>query len=220
VARDDPSDVAWAMGADQESDRRLRTATQSRLESLHRGQGTIAVLGRNLGEHRLDVAAGAPIELVEGAPAERRQCQQPLPPVGGRRTLGDQPLLAKTLQDAAEVPRIELERGGEVGRRRLLAMRQLVQHADLGETERALEMALAENADLAGVEAIEPPHRFDRRRRRRHRPTVGGRGRLGNRAAACRPPGHAALTCGRDSRRRRRRPCSTRALATASPARW
>src|SRR2546427_169028 len=45
----------------------------------------------------------------------------------------------------------------------LLAVRELVEHPHLAQGERALEVALVQQADLLGVEAVEAPHRRDAR---------------------------------------------------------
>src|SRR6185503_1400772 len=58
--------------------------------------------------------------------------------------------------ETAQVARVEAEVPAEVGGRRLPALGQLVEDADLGEGEGAPEEALLQDADLAGVEPVEP----------------------------------------------------------------
>ena len=77
------------------------------------------------------------------------------------RTFFEQPLLAEAAQDAAQIPVVEIEVGGELARGHVLAMRQLVEHARLGEREARVHQALLQQAELARVEAREAPHRGD-----------------------------------------------------------
>src|SRR5690554_5977978 len=55
----------------------------------------------------------------------------------------------------------QVQFAGEVGGRHLLSLDELVDHPGLGERERAVQEAFLEYPDLAGVEAVEPPDRFD-----------------------------------------------------------
>jgi hypothetical protein len=66
-----------------------------------------------------------------------RQPQQDLSPVGRRGLAVDEPLLLEAAQDPTQVPRIDAQLPAEVGRGGLVVVRQLVQHAHLGEGERA-----------------------------------------------------------------------------------
>ena len=60
-----------------------------------------------------------------------------------------------------EIAVVEVEIGRELARRHLLAMRQLVEHARLGEREARVHQALLQQAELARVEARKAPHRGD-----------------------------------------------------------
>ena len=55
------------------------------------------------------------------------------------------------------------EVAAEDGGGRPVAMSELVEHAHLGERERAPQMAVAEHAHLAGVETVERADRVDPR---------------------------------------------------------
>src|SRR4029078_3390462 len=57
-------------------------------------------------------------------------------------------------QQSAEVARIEVERARNVTRGQAVALADLVEHARLGEREWAAEVAFAQHADLARVEAV------------------------------------------------------------------
>jgi hypothetical protein len=50
---------------------------------------------------------------------------------------------------------VEGQLAGQLGGRRPLAVRQLVQHPGLGQGERGFEIALAQETDLLGVEPVE-----------------------------------------------------------------
>ena len=82
-------------------------------------------------------------------------------PSSGARTFLQQAVLAEAAQDAAEIAVVEVEIGRERARRHLLAMRELVEHARLGEREARVHQALLQQAELARVEAGEAPHRGD-----------------------------------------------------------
>ena len=58
-------------------------------------------------------------------------------------------------QDPAQIAGVEAEVAAEVGGGRRVAVGELVEHPHFGERERAVEVALAERADLPGVEAVE-----------------------------------------------------------------
>src|SRR5881396_2182752 len=62
-----------------------------------------------------------------------------------------------------ELAHREKPTAAELGRGGLLAVRELVEHPHLAQGERALEIALVQQADLLGVEAVEAPHRRDAR---------------------------------------------------------
>ena len=64
-------------------------------------------------------------------------------------------------QDAAEIAGIEAEIAADVGRGRAVALPDLIEHARLGQRERAVEPAVLQHAEVLGVEAVEAPHRGD-----------------------------------------------------------
>src|ERR1043166_1573136 len=84
-----------------------------------------------------------------------------LPSVRLRARAGEEAALGKAAQDAAEITRVEAEVARDVGGGGGGAVGKLVEHARLGERERALVQPLAQHADVLGVEAGEPPHRRD-----------------------------------------------------------
>src|SRR5262245_42481672 len=76
-----------------------------------------------------------------------------------RRLAADQPALLEIAQQAAEISRIKVERAANVARCQLVAMCQLVQNAHLPERIGAVEVCLAQYADLLGVKPIESAYR-------------------------------------------------------------
>ncbi len=116
---------------------------------LARGQGA---------QHRADFVSRARVEGGEGRLATRGERQVALPPVVFRLRPLEEAALLKTAQDAAQVSCVQAEIAAQLGRRRPLAVRQLVEDARLAEGEGAIQVRLAEQADLARVEAVEAPH--------------------------------------------------------------
>src|SRR5262245_23493953 len=78
-----------------------------------------------------------------------------------RARLEDEPALAEAAQDAAEIALIKAEVGGNLGRRRLLPVRELVEHASFRQRIRAVEEVLLQHADAPRVDAVEPADRAD-----------------------------------------------------------
>jgi hypothetical protein len=85
--------------------------------------------------------------------------QVALPGVVGRGLPADQAELVKAPQHAAEIAGVEAEVAHDVGRGRAFALPDLVEHARLGERERAFEPVLAQHAEVLRVEPIETAHR-------------------------------------------------------------
>ena len=130
-----------AAGAARAGSRSSSAATASRRARLERREGGASFRG----------------QARAGAGARRR-----------RRGAARQPLRFEAAQDAAQIAGVEAEIAAEIGRGRRLAVRELVEDAHLGQRERAVEQAIAERADAAGVEAVERAHRIDRRSGRHH----------------------------------------------------
>ena len=88
-----------------------------------------------------------------GAKAARpraREAQQALARVGGRRRPRDQAAGFEAAEDAAQIAGVEAEVAAEVGGGRRVAVGELVEHAHLGQRERAVEQVLAERRRSAG----------------------------------------------------------------------
>src|SRR5205823_5837011 len=61
-------------------------------------------------------------------------------------------------EDPAEIAGVEPELLGQLRGDGVLAVRDLIEHACLGEGERCLEIAVAKETDLAGIEPAEAAH--------------------------------------------------------------
>ena len=95
--------------------------------------------------------------------------KQGLPPVGRGRLSLEQSPVAQPLDQPAQVPGVQSQLPAQLAGGRLVAVGELVEQADLRQGEPAAQQPFVEDADAAGVEAIEPSHRIDGRHRgRRH----------------------------------------------------
>ena len=84
-----------------------------------------------------------------------------LPGVVGRCLADDQPALFEASECAAQIAGVEVERAADVGCGRRAAFENLVEDACFGERIGAAQISLAQHAELARVEAIEPAHPGD-----------------------------------------------------------
>jgi hypothetical protein len=78
-----------------------------------------------------------------------------LPAIRRRRRRRDESAPLECAQGATQVAAIETERLADLAGGGIVAMRQLVEDARFGEREVAPEVAVAEGADVARVEAVE-----------------------------------------------------------------
>jgi hypothetical protein len=84
-----------------------------------------------------------------------------LPGVARRGFAHDQPALFEAAQRSAQIAGVEIERAADIGCGRRAAFENLVEYARLGKRIGAAEIGLTQHAELARVEAIEPPHPGD-----------------------------------------------------------
>src|SRR5260370_6148388 len=70
--------------------------------------------------------------------------------------MAEQAAALEAAQNAAEIAGVEAQLAHQAGGGAGLALGQLVDHARLGEREGAVEIAAGQQADLAGVKAVEP----------------------------------------------------------------
>src|SRR2546428_7324177 len=114
-------------------------------------------------EHLAHRAARAVVQRAEGLASLRGERQAGLTRVVLRGLALHQLLPLEVLQQAAEIPEVEVEVGAELARGALAALPQLIEHARLRQRERASQEARLQGADAPRVEAVEAPQRVDAR---------------------------------------------------------
>src|SRR5271166_2265982 len=116
---------------------------------------SILVPKRKLLQHRRGILLRAPLQWCESLSAVRRQRQMALPGVAGGDVSLNQSALFEITQSPAEIAGIEIERATDVACGRRIAARDLVKHPRLAERVGAVEVSLAQHAELPRVEAVE-----------------------------------------------------------------
>ena len=101
----------------------------------------------------------AAIQSGERLAALRGQAELILPAIRKDRFAGDQAVLIEFLDDAAEVAGIKTQFGADLLCRRVFSVRKFVENPCLAQRERAFQEPLIENAELAGIEAVESTNR-------------------------------------------------------------
>ena len=164
VAGDDPAEIAGPRLAQNVAAalRRLRrSAAEQRLDRVHRGDQLRLLGGLEPAEHRADLRAASAVR------AARRSCGRARSATDGSagrrsaKSCADQAALLEIAQHAAEIAGVEIERAADVARGGASPLRDLVEHARLGQRVGAVELGLAQHADLPRVEAVEAAHRGD-----------------------------------------------------------
>src|SRR5438105_6794791 len=135
-------------------------APEQPLDGLHRGDDVGLRGGGEGREQRGHFVVRTGVERGEQLAPRRREGQVAPAPVGRGARSRDETALLEAAQHAAQVARVEPQVAAQLGGRRLLAMRQLVQHAHLGQRERAVVRAAAQQADLPRVESVEAARRL------------------------------------------------------------
>ena len=136
-------------------------AAEQPFDHGHRPDQPLAVAARQRGQHAGDIVVRTAIELGEGLTPLGGQAEPVLPPVRRQRLAGDQPVFIEILDDPAEVARIKTKLDPDLFGGQVFAGGEFVQHPRLAQRERAFQQLLVEHAELAGVEAVEGPHRRD-----------------------------------------------------------
>jgi hypothetical protein len=94
----------------------------------------------------------------EGRSSLCRERQQALSTVGSRARPVKEATPFEAPQDATQIAGVHLQLLADLGRGEPVAVRELVEDARLGQGERAVEVALVQQADLPRVETVEAPH--------------------------------------------------------------
>jgi hypothetical protein len=126
-----PAHVAGAVRAQLDLARRL-LAVQQRLDGLHRADEPLALLARQLREHRTGQLARALVEHRPGLAPLVGQRQRPGARVVRRRLALHHPAPPQALQQPRQVPQVEVQVAPELARRGLAAAADLVHQARLG----------------------------------------------------------------------------------------
>jgi hypothetical protein len=163
VALDDPAIVGGARRAKDVRRCSARAVVVRRAQQATDGTDRVdepllaGVVER--GEQLFDERVGVAIELPEGGAARGGERDVALASVVRRAGAPDEPSSLEPLEQPAQVSRVEPQLAPECRRRWRVAMRELEEHASLGEREGTVEVAaLVERADEAGIEPIEPTH--------------------------------------------------------------
>ena len=171
---DDPSHVARLMRA-QHVRRRRRWRRQRALDRLHRIDDLPLAGRREAAEQGADVVPRPLFVRRELDAAAPGQVDQVAAGVGRRRRAADEAFRFEPPQYAAQIPGVEAQVVPQIGGGEIVAVRELVEHAHLGERVRTVEEVLAERADLARVEAVERADGGNVLRRSGHGAAILGR---------------------------------------------
>ncbi len=112
-------------------------------------------------EHGTGFVPRSGIERKEGGSSLLRQGEVIEAAIGVGRISHHQAAVLEVPEHPAQIPRVEAQVRAQLRRGWLFPLKQLVEHAPLGQRERAPQQSLAQGANLLGVEAVEPPHRSD-----------------------------------------------------------
>src|SRR5580693_6019303 len=134
---------------------------QQRLDRLHGVQKIILPDGREFAEDGPDLLFRSSVQGHERLPAFLSELQQDLTRVLRRLLLFDETSFLETTQDPAQVSRIETKRVAELCRRRLFAVRQLIQGSRLSEGKWTVKQAFIQKPNVAGIETVESTHGRD-----------------------------------------------------------
>jgi hypothetical protein len=139
----------------------LASVAEQSLDRLERSYQPHLLGTAQLTQHCCDLIVGTGVNRREHIATPVGESENDLPAIPVRRALLNQTLLVEAAKDAAKVTGIQSELSGEIGGCHRLTLRELVQHPTFGQRQRAAEQSLAQDANLAGVEATEPPDGAD-----------------------------------------------------------
>jgi hypothetical protein len=104
---------------------------------------------------------GTGFERSKDLAASSREAQKALPAVGGGALAANQAAAFEVGENAAQVSGIEAQFPPQVASGGFVAMREFVEDADFSEGKGAVEKAVLQNTNLAGVKAVEAPNFAD-----------------------------------------------------------
>ena len=156
LAVDDPAHVADAVVPEHEQRRAVVAAAGEDAPHLGEGLGQAAELSIvQAFDHGADLVLRGLVDLAKRGHAGGGEVERGLAPVLFPGRPLQQFLFLKPREDAAEIAGIEAQRLHEVAGGQAVAMRQLIEHPPFAEGERAFQEMLVEQADDAGVVAVE-----------------------------------------------------------------
>jgi hypothetical protein len=161
VAVDDPAHVAGPMRPERVEGLGLVRLAQQGFDYRHGlDEATLIPVGE-AGDEPAHHFPRGPVEGLEGGAPRSGERQMALARIFiGANTLHEARSL-ETLQDAAQIAGIEPEVAPDFSRRRAGPVGQLVEDAGFREREGAVQEALLQHTEAAGVETREPPHGAD-----------------------------------------------------------
>src|SRR4029077_17070972 len=128
---------------------------------MHRRNNLVLLCGVERVQHGARLLLRTLFHWCEQFAAARSQREMTLAPVFGRSLAADQPALFEIAQKAAEVAGVELKRPANVRCSDVIRLRDLIQHPHLSERVGAVEVGLAQYANLPRVKAIETTYGRD-----------------------------------------------------------
>ncbi len=162
VAFDDPAEIARHRRAQLDYGSlgrpRLRLVIEQRFNGVHGGNQSSSLFRLEFFEGRAGVALRTAVKRREGLSPRRRQRDVALPGIARRDFSLDQSAFFEIAQRPAQVAGVEIESTDNLTRGRRTAPRDLVEEPSLAERIRAVEIGLAQHAELSGVEPVETAH--------------------------------------------------------------
>ena len=177
----DPAEVA---GTERTQPRLRRRALEGPSDPPHRRNHRRLLGRRQRLHHGGDLSAGRPLQRLEGVVAPRGEPERVHPPVGVGGPSDRLAARDEAAEGPAEVPGIEAELASELPGRQAPAMRQLVEHAQLGRRVVAGMPALVQHPEPRGVEPAEGADLLDGFLLHVH-PLPSGAGRLFSGQISC-----------------------------------
>jgi len=154
VAADHPAEVT-GRGCAEDDGRRPRRAAEDAANDVHRGDEPPLLLLDQTGEQGARLGHRPLVEQPERPPPPRCQRDDLAPRVVRRTLARHEAAVREPGEDPAEVAAVDVEPAAELADLHPLDLTELEQHPRLRERIRRPEQALAQDADLVRVEAVE-----------------------------------------------------------------
>ena len=155
IARDYPAHVAGAMRTENEGGAGGRMSVEQVMDGLHGADDAGTLPGCEARESFAGLVGGEAVETGKGRLPFSCEPENDLAGICSRRSTREELLFFEFCEDAAQVAGIEVELGGDFSGAGASRAAQFVEHTRLSERAAVLQELIAEQADDAGVEAIE-----------------------------------------------------------------